>query len=252
MSRRGLGVALCVVALTSVVGGAPGAQAKPAKTIHPGVSVHYGDVTCAVAAVMKQHKRLFLAVPASCGGIDLGKPTDGCSSPQAPIGLPVSIQGAKHRGRLVYSSFAQMQLNGDTNPNRCYYNDLALVQVARKDRARVSAAIPKVGVPTGVVAKLPGKGTALRIGGSTGSAADRHHNGWVLDLTSSPTAMFRTPDCGVPVTTGRRLVGMLLILPKGPIPMVPLFQSPAQTYNLARAVKYLKRTPGFRHVHIAD
>jgi hypothetical protein len=249
-ARRVLGAALSVATLMPFIAGLPDAGAAVAKTIHPGVAVNYGDVTCTVGAVLRAGHRVFLAVPASCGGIALGKADqDGCSSPQTPVGSPVSIQGAKHRGRLVYSSHSQMQLRGDVNPSRCYYNDLALVRVNRHDRARVSAAIPGVGVPSRVVAKLPSNGSALRVGATSAEAGATHRNGWELDL-SSPTAMWKKADCGSPVTIGKRLVGMLLVLPKGPIPGAPVAQAAAQTYNLSRAIKYLRTTPHFHHAHV--
>ncbi|HWC36644.1 MAG TPA: hypothetical protein VG650_17685 [Mycobacteriales bacterium] len=245
-----MGLALSLVTLGSVVGASPNASAAVAKTIHPGVSVNYGDVTCTVGAVLRQRHRYYLAVPSSCGGIDLGKPEqDGCVSPQTPVGSPVSIEGAKHRGTLVYSSFSEMQLHSDTNPNRCYYNDLALIRVDRRDDARVSAAIPGVGVPRRVLSKLPASGTALKVGGDSATAGATHHKGWELDA-SSATAMFKTPDCGSSVTAGPDLVGMLLVLPKGPLPGAPVAQSAAQTFNLFRALQYLRRTPGFHRVHL--
>lgn len=250
-ARRGAGVLLSLIAGASVMVGAPSAGAATPKTIHPGVSVNYGDVTCTVGVVLRAGPRVFLGVPSSCGGIDLGKKgTDGCSSPQAPIGSPVSIEGAKHTGKLAYSSFSQMQLHSDTNPRRCYYNDLALVRVDPRDVSRVSAAIPGVGVPTKVAAKLPADGTALKIGTAAGTAGATHYKGWEVDM-NSPTGMFKTPNCGSPVTMGRVLVGMLLVLPKGPIPMVPAGEAPAETFNLARSIHYLRQQPHFHRVHLA-
>jgi hypothetical protein len=250
-ARRSLGVLLSLATVASFAVGASDAGAAAAKTIHPGVAVNYGDVTCTVGLVLRAGPRVFLGVPASCGGISLGKKgQDGCSSPQTPVGAPVSIEGARHNGKLVYSSFSQMQLHGDTNPRRCYYNDLALVRVDRRDRARVSAAIPGVGVPQRVAAKLPADGTALQFGRSAGTAGATHFRGWEVDL-DSPTGMFRKPDCGSPVTVGRTLVGLLLVLPKGPIPMVPAAQEPAQTYNLSRSIHYLRQQAHFHRVHLA-
>jgi hypothetical protein len=139
-----------------------------------------------------------------------------------------------------------MQLHGVKSPTRCYYNDLSLVRVDRRDRARVSAAIPGVGVPRRVLTTLPREGTALRIGNSPGTAGTTHHNGWELDL-NDPTTTFTSANCGTSVTAGRDLVGMLLVLPRGPIPGL---QTPPETYNLARSIHYLRRTPGFHRVHL--
>jgi hypothetical protein len=244
--RLSLAAALAAFGAAASGGAVPAAQAATAKTIHPGVTVTYGDVTCTVGAVMQEGRRLFLAVPASCGGIELGKTQDGCSEPQSPTGTPVSIQGAKYPGTLVYSSYTQMQLHGVKSPTRCYYNDLSLVRVDRRDRARVSAAIPGVGVPRRVLTTLPREGTALRIGNSPGTAGTTHHNGWELDL-NDPTTTFTSANCGTSVTAGRDLVGMLLVLPRGPIPGL---QTPPETYNLARSIHYLRRTPGFHRVHL--
>jgi hypothetical protein len=255
MVRRALVATLALASATALAGGVPGASAggsaaaaASAKPIHPGVKVNYGDVTCTVGAVMRERRRIFLAVPASCGGVELGKTQDGCSAPQSPKGVPVSIEGAKHPGTLVYSSYSTMQLHGDTSPTRCYYNDLSLVQVDRRDRGRVSAAIPGVGVPSRVPLKLPAKGTALRVGAAAGTAGATNHNGWELDL-DTPTATFTTSDCGTSVTAGHDLVGMLLILPKG---AAPGLQTPPETYNLGRSLRYLRHQAGFHHVRLAN
>ena len=252
-SPRVLVLAALLALGVPVATASPQALAAPhaAAGIHPGGEVNFGNVSCEIGAVMRQGHNLYLAIPGSCGGIHLGKVQDGCSEPLTPVGSPVSIQGARHHGLLVYNSFTQMQRTGVTDPNRCYYNDLALVRVNRHDRARVSAAIPGVGVPSRVVAKLPSNGSALRVGATSAKAGATHRNGWELDL-SSPPAMWKKADCGSPVTIGKRLVGMLLVLPKGPIPGAPVAQAAAQTYNLSRAIKYLRTTPHFHHAHVVS
>ncbi|MGN6473387.1 MAG: hypothetical protein ACTHK4_07035 [Mycobacteriales bacterium] len=251
-ARRSFVAALSVAGLVGFAAAGPGAsaadtaRAATAKTIHPGVSVNYGNVTCTVGGVLREGHRLFLAIPASCGGVELGKTQDGCSAPQAPKGDPVSIQGAKHPGKLVYSSYSEMQLHGVKSPTRCYYNDLSLVRVDRRDRARVTAATPGAGIPQRVPKTLPAKGTALDIGTTSGTAGSTNHKGWELDL-NSPTGMFKSTDCVSPVTAGHDLVGMLLILPKGAAPGI---QSPPETYNLYRAIRYLRHTPGFERIRL--
>lgn len=243
--RRGLATAVSVVSLVSVVAALPNAGAAVPKTIHPGIEVNYGNISCAVGAILKQRKARFLAIPASCGGIDPGKPHNNCYGPQTPVGSPVSIEGASRPGQLVYSSYSQMQLEGVTAHNRCFYDDLALVRVNRHDLARVSPAIPGTSAPRRLLAKFPASGTALKIGSSGGTAGSTANGGWTLGATSM--AMFKAPDVGLPITAGNDLVGMLLVLPQGPASGTPL-DSPAQTFNMARALRLLRQTAGFHHV----
>jgi hypothetical protein len=229
--------------------GAPvaGAAASGTATIHPGGEVNFGGTSCEVGAVMHQGHTVYLAVPASCGGIDPGKvQPQGCYGPITPVGVTVSIEGAKHRGQLVYDSFTEMQLQGETAANRCYYNDLALVRVNRHDRARVTATIPGTGAPRHVLGTLPKSGTAMKFSSNSATAGATQHDGWML--AASTMAMLKTANSGAPVTVGNNLVGMLLVLPKGPIPGVPLLQAPAQIYNLSRAIHELHRVHRFRHV----
>ena len=249
-SARRVLVAVALAAMTTPLATGvteAGAASSAATTIHPGGEVNFGNVSCEIGAVMRQGQTIYLAVPASCGGIDAGKQQpDGCYGPISPTGVPVFIEGAKHRGELVYDSFTEMQLHSVTAHNRCYFNDLALVRVNRHDRHLVTATIPGTGAPRRVLTTLPKSGTALRIGSNTGTAAATLHGGWVL--TASTMAMLKTADVGAPVTVGNDLVGMLLVLPKGPIPSAPLFQQPAQIYNLSRAIQQLHKIPRFRHV----
>ncbi|HWA65896.1 MAG TPA: hypothetical protein VG899_05950 [Mycobacteriales bacterium] len=237
-----LAISPAVAAATSATG------AGAAKTIHPGGEVNFGDISCEIGAVMRQGATVYLAVPASCGGIDLGKVQDGCVEPVSPGGVPASIGGAIYRGTLVYNSFTEMQKTGVRSPDRCYFNDLALIRVDRRDRTRVTATIPDTSGPRMVSTSMPASGTALRFGSASGSAGGTHNAGWATDVTS--TAMLKTADAGAPVTVADKLVGMLTVLPAGPIPDVPLFQTPGQVYSLAKAIKLLREVPRFRHIRL--
>lgn len=245
---RRLAVAATTVGLgLPMVAGLPGptaSAASAATTIHPGGEVNFGDVSCEIAAVLRQGHAVYLAVPASCGGIDLGKVQEGCDEAVSPVGSPVSIQGATHRGTLVYSSFTEMQRKGVTSRDRCYYNDLALIRVNRKDRHLVTGTALQ-----GPTSPLPGSGTSLLLGTAKATAGATHHHGWEVDASTMST--FSTWQAGAPVTAGDKLVGMLIVLPKGPIPMVPLMQAPAQVYNLARSLAEVRTTPGFHHLRLA-
>jgi hypothetical protein len=224
------------------------ASSATAATIHPGGEVNFGGISCEIGAVMRQGATVYLAVPASCGGIDLGKVQDGCVEPITPSGVPASIEGAKHRGTVVYNSFTQMQRTGVLNQNHCYYNDLALIRVDRRDRSRVTATIPDTAGPRAVPTSMPSSGTPLRLGSATGSAGGTHNAGWATSVTS--IAMLKTADAGAPVTVGSKLYGMLTVLPAGPIPYVPLMQTPGQVYNIAKAIQLLHTDPRFRRIRL--
>src|SRR3954451_20538517 len=117
------------------LGGASGASAAtavrwaPARTatVHPGVNVTIAGVKCVAGFVMSDGRRVFVAVPGSCAGVDDGKPTDGCSAAQVPYGLKVRVQGARYRGRMAYSSYTEMQRRGTTRVHACANNALVLI-----------------------------------------------------------------------------------------------------------------------------
>ena len=50
----------------------------------------------------------------------------------------------------MYSSWLTMQARGETDPNACAYNDLALVRLDPADVGKVNPSVPGFGGPTGV------------------------------------------------------------------------------------------------------
>jgi hypothetical protein len=218
------------------------ASAAPGSGIHPGSSVTFGDVTCQAGAVMRQGHALYLAIPASCGGIDPGKVQDGCAEPETPIGVHVRIGGARHHGTLVYNSFTQMQLHGVRSPTLCYYNDLALVRLDRRDASRVSGRIPGMRAPSRIASSSP-SGAALVVGSRPATAGAHHHGGWEQDISGAES--FTTADVGAPTIRNNRLVGMLTVLPAGLI-----MKSAAEIYSFSRAVRQLHKVAGFHRVKL--
>ena len=94
--------------------------------------------------------RTFIGQAAHCGGTGEATDTDGCRSGTVPLGVAVTIKGADgkdHRGRLAYSSWVTMQADGESDPDTCAYNDLALVEI---DAAGVNPSVPFFGGPTGI------------------------------------------------------------------------------------------------------
>ena len=67
-----------------------------------------------------------------------------------PTGTPVDVTGAGKPGTMVYNSWLTMQAAGETDPDTCQYNDLALDQARPGRRGKVNPSIPFWGGPTGV------------------------------------------------------------------------------------------------------
>jgi hypothetical protein len=232
-----------LVALLPAAVGLPGSAAAAATgSIHPGVTVAFGGVTCTAGPVLRSGKTVYLAIPASCGGIDEGKIQDGCVEAESPVGSPVTIAGAKYRGILAYNSFSRMQLHGVHNPTRCYYNDLALVRINAKDRSRVSGHI--AGVSSQKVS-APKAGTAVRIGSSSATAGSKHHSGWELDVTLTGTVS--KTQIGTAAVQGGQVVGMLNAIPQGLIPM-----GTSDVFSLSKELTAARRAPGLRHLELVS
>ncbi len=128
----------------------------PADTaaIHPGVLTETaGGGTCTGDFVFTSGARTFLGEAAHCGGTGAETETDGCTSGTVPLGAPVTIKGSDGRdrtGTLAYSSWVTMQADGESDPDTCAYNDLALVEIDPADVADVNPSVPFFGGPTGI------------------------------------------------------------------------------------------------------
>jgi hypothetical protein len=144
-----------VVLLVSAVGAAVPAAASawaPADEarVHPGVQVYTEGAQCTANFVFREGETVYLGQAAHCSGTGAATETDGCTSESLPIGTPVEISGAGRLGRLAYNSWIAMQENGETDPDTCAYNDLALIEIDPADVGRVNPSVPGFGGPTGV------------------------------------------------------------------------------------------------------
>jgi hypothetical protein len=253
---RGLvrGTAMAAVVLTgSLVFVGPQASAasrnpqwasSKSATIHPGVSVSMGGVTCRAGFVFTDGTHVFIAVPASCSGagpVDNSK----CDAGQDPVGTPVTIQGAKHKGTLVYSSIITMELRGGQRTNRCAYNDLSLVRIDRSDIKRTNPSVPVLGGPTGVSKDQPAAPDQLSVYATTASNAQALQTtggGWshsmMVDGAVSGT------DIGAPALTAK---GQALGMVSG----VPSSEGQTLVNDLLREVRYLHSLARFADVHLA-
>lgn len=158
MRTRGAVAAVVAIgaAITSLAGIGPAQSAggwAPAASasIHPGVQVVTGGGQCTANFVFTDpYGGTYLGMAAHCAGTGEATETDGCEAGSLPLGTPVQVEGATRNGYLAYSSWVQMQAEGETDPTTCAYNDFALVKLDPADRSRVNPSIPVWGGPRGL------------------------------------------------------------------------------------------------------
>src|SRR4051794_23301125 len=251
MPRRRTLLAALIAALAAGAIGAVSASAAPTwapaatATIHPGVQVFTDGAQCTANFVFADATDVYIGQAAHCSGTGAATDTDGCTSASLPIGTPVDITGAEHPGTLVYNSWLTMQGLGETDPDTCAFNDLALVRVDPADVAKVNPSIPFWGGPTGVSATGTALGdTVLSYGNSElrggvtalspkeGTSVGDDGNGW------SHTVYTVTP--GIPGDSGSafldrsgRALGILSTVALAPLP------ASNGVGDLARELSYL-------------
>jgi hypothetical protein len=147
----GLIATVMAVAAVLILPAVAGAWA-PAKTatVHPGVQTRTEGGQCTANFVFEEGGTVFIGQAAHCSGTGGQTETDGCTSGSLPLGTAVQVTGAKQPGTLVYNSWLAMQAAGETDPDACAYNDLALVRLAAADVASVNPSVPGFGGPTGL------------------------------------------------------------------------------------------------------
>jgi hypothetical protein len=153
------GVIAALVALIGVSGVSPATAAPrwaPAATaaVHPGVQTVTAGGQCTANFVFTDGTKVFIGQAAHCSGTGGNTDTNGCTSGSLPIGTPVTVDGASKPGKMVYNSWLTMQARGETDPETCDYNDLAIVELDRADYGKVNPSIPRWGGP--VATSAPG------------------------------------------------------------------------------------------------
>jgi hypothetical protein len=174
---------------------APAGQA----TVHPGVQVFTEGAQCTSNFVFQDSSNVYLGQAAHCSGTGGQTETNGCTSGSLPIGTPVQVTGASKPGTLVYNSWLTMQAKGETDPDTCAYNDLALIKIDSADVGKVNPSVPGFGGPTGVAGAAGAGSTVYSYGNSElrggvtklspkqGVVVENEGNGWSHDvLTVSP------------------------------------------------------------------
>jgi hypothetical protein len=151
--RKLYGLIATIVAL-SLAALAPAAASAwaPADSaaVHPGVQTVTAGGQCTSNFVFRDRADVYLGQAAHCSSTGGQTSTDGCDTGSRPLGTPVEIEGASPPGTLAYNSWLAMQAGGETDPDTCAYNDLALVLIDPADVPDVNPSVPGFGGPTGV------------------------------------------------------------------------------------------------------
>jgi hypothetical protein len=126
---------------------APAGQA----TIHPGIQTEtQGSGQCTANFVFTRGTDTYLGQAAHCSSTGAATDTDGCVAQSLPLGTKVDLVGSGATGTMVYNSWLTMQGNGESDPDTCAYNDIALVKIDPADVGKVNPSVPGYGGPTGV------------------------------------------------------------------------------------------------------
>ena len=195
------GIAFALLAPSTASAWAPAGQA----TIHPGVQTFTAGAQCTANFVYTDGSPVYLGQAAHCSGTGSQTDTNGCTSGSLPIGTPVDVTGASKPGTLVYNSWLTMQAKGETNPDTCAYNDLALIKIDPADVGNVNPSVPGFGGPTGVGGAAAGvtvysygnselRGGVTKLSPKQGAVVSVDGNGW------SRTVFTVTP--GIPGDSG--------------------------------------------------
>jgi hypothetical protein len=141
---------LVIAALVLLPGAASAWAPAGTATVHPGVQTFTDGAQCTSNFVFEEGSNVYLGQAAHCSGTGGQTETDGCSSGSLPLGAAVEVTGAARPGALAYNSWLAMQGGGETDPDTCAYNDLALIRLDPGDLGRVNPSVPGFGGPTGV------------------------------------------------------------------------------------------------------
>lgn len=237
------------------IGWAPASSAA----IHPGVQLVNLGAQCTAGYVIVDGGRVFLTEAAHClsVGTPRGAEGDGCSSRSLPIGTPVDIAGAPHRGTIAYSAWIVMHLARETNPDLCTFNDLALVAVDPRDVGLVNPSVPVFGGPTALdTAGIPAGDAVYGFGDSElafgigaleprqGQSVGDTGNGWSHDVLTAPPGTIG--DSGSPYLDAHgRALGLLISIELSPVP------GTNGVGDLARELAYLRAHSRLRHAQLA-
>jgi hypothetical protein len=195
-----------VLAVPSAHAWAPAASAP----IHPGVMTFTNGAQCTANFVYTAGSTVYIGQAAHCSSTGAPNETNGCTTGSLPIGTQVDVDGANHPGVMAYNSWLTMQQVGETDPDTCAFNDLALVRLDPADAANVNPSIPFWGGPTGMRGGTSTLQTVLSYGNSElrlGIAALSPKQGVSLGKTNGDwTQSVYTVTPGIPGDSGSAFI----------------------------------------------
>lgn len=242
-----LALAMAALALPAAAGAwAPAGSA----TIHPGVQTFTAGAQCTSNFVFQEGGDVYLGQAAHCSGTGGQTETNGCTSGSLPIGTPVEVTGAEKPGVLAYNSWLTMQADGETDPNTCAYNDLALIRIDPSDVAKVNPSVPGFGGPTGV-GSAGGTGSTVYTYGNSelrggvtklspkqGVVIQNEGGGWSHDVVTLSPGIPGDSGSGFMNESGQA-IGILSTLQLAPLPATN------GVGDLAKELAYLRSHTSF-------
>ena len=152
MHLRKFFVLIAAVVVAALVPASASAWAPASSApIHPGVqTVTEGSGQCTSNFIFTEGSDTYIGQAAHCASTGAATDTDGCVAASLPLGTKVDVDGASVQGTLAYSSWLEMQGNGESDEETCAYNDLALVKLDPSDVSKVNPSIPVFGGPQGI------------------------------------------------------------------------------------------------------
>ncbi|HEX4669819.1 MAG TPA: serine protease [Solirubrobacterales bacterium] len=254
-SKFALAAALAVAVALLAPGAASAWAPASTATIHPGVQTHTEGAQCTSNFVFQDATSVYLGQAAHCSGTGGQTETDGCTSGSLPLGTSVEVNGASKPGTLVYNSWLAMQAKGETDPDTCAYNDLALVRLDPADVGKVNPSVPGFGGPTGV-------GTVGDLGSTVYSYGNSELRGGVTKLSPKQGIVIQnegggwshvvaTLTPGIPGDSGSgfmngsgEAIGVLSTLQLAPLPATN------GVGDLAKELAYMRANSSFTGVQL--
>jgi hypothetical protein len=204
--------------------------------VHPGVQTYTSSGQCTANFVFQDTSgtapATYLGHAAHCSSEGSATDTNGCDTRANGAGTPVEIDGSDgstYHGTIAYHSWETMQRVGETDPDTCDFNDLALIQLDPAAVAATNPTVPFWGGPTG------GTGTAaagddtysygnssLRLGITAlspkrGTTLEAYGNGWQYQVYTVTPGIPGDSGSGFLNATGHAL-GTLSTVQLAPFP----------------------------------